>query len=88
MKYRVGSLTVEAIDSYVRVTVANIGGVEAPDRVQVTKRECPAGEEVAQLVSDIRGYYPDKAALSACSRAAKDAQDNKDASELDLGAAQ
>jgi hypothetical protein len=77
MKYRLGSLTVEAIDTYVRVSVANIGGPDAPVKVAVTKRQCPKADEVAQLVSDIRGYWPDAAALQACGRAADDARNNK-----------
>ncbi|MCK9526207.1 MAG: hypothetical protein M0R49_09810 [Limnochordia bacterium] len=77
MKYQVGCLTVEAIDTYVRVSVSNIGGLDAPIRVAVTKRQLPTGHEVAQLVQDIRGYWPDAACLGACSRAAKDAHDNK-----------
>jgi hypothetical protein len=82
MKYRLGSLTVEAIDTYVRVTVVNIGGLDAPNRVAVTKRQFPRGEEVAQLVSDIRGYWPDNAVLIACGRAAEDARNNKIELEL------
>jgi len=77
MKYRVGSLTVEAIDTYVRVTVSNIGGLEAPDRVGVTKHQIPSVAEVVQLVMDIRGYYPDNAVLIACGRAVEDARNNK-----------
>jgi len=79
MKYQLGSVTIEAIDTYVRVTVKNFGGAHCPSRVAVTKRECPAAEEVAQLLVDIRGYWPDAAHLQACSRAAEDAKNNKDA---------
>jgi hypothetical protein len=82
MKYRLGSLTIEAVDTFVRVSVANIGGLDAPVRVAVTNRQCPKPEEVAQLVKDIRGYWPDASVLSACSRAAEDARNNK--TELDL----
>ena len=77
MKYRVGSATIEAIDVYVRVTVSNIGGLDAPDVVRVTNRQCPSSIEVAQLVADIRGYWPDAAVLQACGRAAIDARNNK-----------
>ena len=77
MKYQVGCLTVEAIDTYVRVSVSNIGGVDAPTKVAVTKRQLPSAREVAQLVQDIRGYWPDSAALIACGRAADDAKNNK-----------
>jgi len=77
MKYRLGSLTVEAIDTYVRVTVENIGGPDAPVRVAVTKRQLPKAEDVAQLVAAIRGYWPDTAVLQACNRAADDARNNK-----------
>lgn len=77
MKYRLGSLTVEAIDTYVRVTVENFGGPDQPDRVAVTKRQFPTATEVAQLVSDIRGYWPNASVLQACSRAAMDAKNNE-----------
>lgn len=77
MKYRLGSLTIEAIDTYVRVSVANIGGPDAATRTAVTKHQFPKAEEVARLVSDIRGYWPDTAALTLCGRAAEDARNNK-----------
>lgn len=77
MKYRVGCLTVEAIDTYVRVTVSNIGGPDAPAKVAVTKHKCPDSNEVAELVQSIRGYWPDNACLVACGRAAEDAKNNK-----------
>jgi hypothetical protein len=70
MKYRLGSLTVEAIDTYVRVSVEDIG-------ISVTKQEFPTAVDVAQLISDIRGYWPDEAVLIACGRAAEDARNNK-----------
>ena len=76
-KYRLGSLTVEAIDTYVRVSVANIGGPDAPIKTAVTKRQFPSATDVAQLVTDIRGYWPDAAVLQACGRAAEDARNNK-----------
>jgi hypothetical protein len=77
MKYRLGSLTVEAIDTFVRVSVANIGGPDTPTKVAVTKKQFPTAIEVAQLVTDIRGYWPDNAVLIACGRAAEDARNNK-----------
>ena len=77
MKYRLGSLTLEAIDTYVRVTVSNFGGPDAPDRVAVTKKQCPTATEVTSLVAEIRGYWPDSAVLEACGRAADDARNNK-----------
>ncbi len=76
-KYRLGSLTIEAIDTFVRVSVANIGGLDAPTKIAVTKRQCPSNEEVAQLVADMRGYYPDNATLTLCGRAVEDARNNK-----------
>lgn len=82
MKYTVGCLTVEAIDTYVRVSVSNIGGVDAPTKVAVTKHQCPDACEVAELVQSIRGYWPDSAALIACGRAAEDARNNKVELEL------
>jgi len=78
MKYRLGSITVEAIDTYVRVSVANIGGPDAPARIAVTKRQCPKAVEVVRLLTEIRGHdYHDAAILQACSRAAEDARNNK-----------
>ncbi len=77
MKYRLGSVTVEAIDTFVRVTVENIGGLDAPPRIAVTKRQFPKAHEVAQLLADIRGYWPDAAHLQACGRAAQDAKKNR-----------
>ena len=74
MKYRIGSLTIEAIETYVRVTAENVGGPERDPVVRVTKRERPSATEVAQIVADIRGCWPDHAILSACSRAADDAR--------------
>lgn len=84
MKYRLGSVTLEAIDTFVRVTVANIGGLDAPPRIAVTKHQCPKAEEVAQLLADIRGYWPDAAHLQACGRAADDAKANKESCALVL----
>jgi|GEM_PF-2959536 len=77
MKYRLGSVTIEAIDTYVRVTVENIGGPDAQPRIAVTKKQFPSAVDVAQLLSDIRGYWPDAAHMQACSRAAEDAKNNK-----------
>ena len=78
MKYQLGSLTIEAIDTYVRVSVLNIGGMDdTPDRIRVTKKQCPTSVEVANLVAEIRGYWPDNAVLQACGRAATDAKNNK-----------
>ena len=77
MKYILGNLTIEAIDTYVRVSVANIGGLDAPPKVAMTKHQFPSSVEVAQLITDIRGYWPDNAVLIACGRAANDARNNK-----------
>jgi len=70
MKYRLEGTTIEAIDTYVRVTLGN--GKRA-----VTKNECPTAEDVAQLLSDLQGYWPNSAQLQACSRAAEDARNNE-----------
>jgi hypothetical protein len=77
MKYQLGSLTVEAIDTYVRVTIDNINGIEGNKKHAVTKRECPKPVDVAVLLSELQGYYPNNAQLQACSRAALDARNNK-----------
>ena len=79
MKYRLGSVTIEAIDAYVRVTVNNIGGPDAPPRIAVTKKQCPSAADVAQLLYDIRGYWPNNAHLQVCGRAAADARAAKEA---------
>lgn len=85
MKYRLGSLTVEAIDTYVRVSNANFGGLDGPTRVAVTKKQYPTYTEIVQIVMELteaRGHWPCAAVLDACSRAAQDAKNNK--IELDL----
>lgn len=87
MKYRLGSVTVEAIDTYVRVTVNNFGGSDAPPRVAVTKRQCPPAVEVAALLAQLRELpigSLDAAQQQACGRAADDARNNKAACELVL----
>lgn len=76
MKYRLGSLTIEAIDTYVRVTVENVNGT-SEQKHAVTKHQCPSAAQVAQLVAEVRGYWPDGATLRACGRAADDARNNK-----------
>jgi len=69
MKYRLEGLTIEAVDTYVRVRLGN-------GRVAVTKKELPESSDVAALLAEMQGYYPNNAQLSACSRAAADARDN------------
>jgi hypothetical protein len=86
MKYRIGSITIEAIDTYVRVTVANFGGPGNPDRVACTRRQCPADTEVIDLLAELRGGHYDMtpAIMQAAGRAAQDTRDNRDAAKLDL----
>lgn len=76
MKYRLGSLTIEAIDTYVRVTMENVNGTDK-QKIAVTKQQCPSAAQVAQLVAEVRGYWPDNATLQACGRAVQDARNNK-----------
>lgn len=76
MKYKLGSLTIEAIDTYVRVTVENFGGADCSSKIACTKNECPTALEVAALIQSIRGYWPDRAVLQACGHAARDARLN------------
>jgi hypothetical protein len=83
MKYRIGSVTIEAIDTYVRVTVCNIGGPGAKPRIKVTDRETPTSVEVAQVLAEIRGYWPDQAHLQICGRAADDARANAELVMID-----
>jgi hypothetical protein len=70
MKYRLEGVTIEAIDIFVRVTVTNIG-------CAVTKKQCPESTDVADLLGGLQGYYPNRAQLQACGRAADDARNNK-----------
>jgi hypothetical protein len=69
MKYRLEGTTIEAIDTYVRVTVG--------EKAEVTASQYPAPAEVAWLLQRMQGYPPNSAQLSACSRAAYDAENNK-----------
>ena len=83
-KHQIGSVTVEAIDTYVRVTINNIGGIGARPVIRCTKRECPTTLEVVQLLSEMHGYWPDDAHVFACSLAARDAKRNKEAWEVSV----
>ena len=83
-KHQIGSVTVEAIDTYVRVTINNVGCIGAKPVIRCTKRECPTTLEVVQLLSEMRGYWPDDAHVFACSLAARDAKRNREESELRL----
>jgi hypothetical protein len=75
MKYVLGSVTIEAIDNYVRVTVEGIG-------CRVTDHQFPKTMDVALIVHEMRGFWPDNAVIQACSRAAIDARNSK--IEIDL----
>ena len=69
MRYKLGSVTVEAIDTYVRVTVENIGGIGAPPKVACTRRQCPKAIDIAVLLAELRGVefgHLDRAQLQAC----------------------
>lgn len=68
MKYILGSVTIEAIDTYVRVTVC--------DKVRVTNKECPKSTDIAHLLYEMQGYYPNNAQLFKCGSAADDARRN------------
>jgi len=69
MRYRLEGTTIEAIDTYVRVTING--------RAEVTHRQCPKSIEVAMLLQRMQGYPPNRAQLQACGRAADDARANK-----------
>lgn len=69
MKYRLEGITIEAIDTYVRVTAAGL--------TEVTARQCPKAIDVAILLARMQGYEPNRAQLQACGRAADDARGNK-----------
>lgn len=70
MKYRLEGTTIEAIDTYVRITLGN-------GKVEVTKRQFPKSIDVAALLHQMQGYYPNRAQLQACGDAANDARGNK-----------
>jgi hypothetical protein len=70
MKYQLEGTTIEAIDTYVRITLGN-------GKVEVTKRQCPSAMDVAMMLYRLQGYPGNKAQLTACSRAADDARNNK-----------
>jgi hypothetical protein len=69
MKYRLEGVTIEACDTYVRVTVGAC--------TKVTDQQCPKSIEVAILLEQMQGYAPNRAQLQACGRAADDAKRNK-----------
>lgn len=69
MKYILEGTTIEAIDTYVRITVGS--------RTRVTDRQCPLSMDVAILLEQMQGYSPNRAQLQACGRAADDARSNK-----------
>ena len=70
MKYRLEGTTIEAIDTYVRITMGN-------GQVKCTPRQLPKPSDVAALLIEMQGYSPNQAQLLACSRAAVDAKNNK-----------
>lgn len=75
MKCRLGSLLIESLETYVRVTILD-GFTGQPKSVKCTKRERPTAIEVAELVCEMRGLeigWLDAATHRACGRAAADA---------------
>lgn len=76
-----GSLTIEAVGAYVRVTVENMGGIGTKPIVEMTRRECPDGVEVVELVARLRRMPSvgmlDRATWQACGWAADDARRNR-----------
>lgn len=69
MKYRLEGTTLEAVGTFVRVTLGN-------GKVSVSEKECPTSYEVADMLCRMQGYYPNNAQLQACGRAATDARNN------------
>lgn len=69
MKYRLEGTTIEAIDTFVRITVAG--------KTQVTKKQFPKSIDVAVMLQEMQGYSPNRAQLQACGNAAVDAKNNK-----------
>lgn len=69
MKYRLEGTTIEAIDTFVRITMTN--------KTEVTARQFPKSIDVANMLMRMQGYKPNRAQLQACGRAADDARNNK-----------
>ena len=69
MKYRLEGTTIEAIDTFVRITM--------PTRTEVTAKQLPKSIDVAIMLERMQGYQPNRAQLQACGRAADDARNNK-----------
>jgi len=69
MKYRLEGTTIEAIDTFVRITV---GG-----KTEVTARQLPRSIDVASMLRRMQGYEPNRAQLQVCGRAADDVRNNK-----------
>ncbi len=68
MKYRLEGVVIEAVGQRVRVTVGHSSAV--------TDRDCPSSVDIAALLSSLQGYWPNRAQLQACGRAADDARRN------------
>ena len=69
MKYRLESTIIEAVDTYVRITM--------PGQIKCTRQQCPDHIAVSALLREMQGYEPNRAQLQACGRAAFDALHNK-----------
>lgn len=79
MQYRIGSLMIEAIDTYVRVSMLD-GFTGQVTKTRVTTKELPTTIEVAELVCAMRGIqlgWLDSAHLQVCGRAVEDAMRNR-----------
>ena len=70
MKYRLEGTTIEAVDTFVRITLGN-------GKVRVTKNEFPSAIEVSCMLQEMQGYSPNNAQKQACGRAATDARNNE-----------
>lgn len=68
-KYRLGSLVLEAVKPFVRVTLLG-------QLVVVIDQPTPSAAQVAGEIAKIRGYWPDSAVLTACGRVAADAAED------------
>ena len=69
MKYRLEGTTIEAIDTYVRITMAG--------KTEVTAKQLPKSIDVCCMLARMQGYEPNRAQSIACGRAAGDARDNE-----------
>ena len=77
MKYRLEGTTIEAIDQYVRITMAS-------GKSRVSAKQCPKAIEVSAMLEEMQEYPANRAQQQACGRACDDARAEKAAHDADL----